>query len=107
MTSLEIAIMERLAKSNSELNSILTQLVVSKREYSGAGSFTHFQELKEPLLGYPDLKRQTLDEIINLPELEFGIGAFLEITNGSPDMLEIYTFGDERWSGDYSEFNFG
>ncbi len=106
ITELEKAVLEEIAHGHPEIKFCIAELGVSKREYSGAGSFTHFEPLASPITGYPELKRLSLSKIITLPELSNGLGGFLEVLNGSPDVLELYTFGEESWSGNEAGFSF-
>ena len=99
LTELEKSVLKEIASANPELEACLSELAVSKREYSGAGSFTHFKPLENPINGYPELKRLTLSKVVALPKIKNGLGGFLEVLNGSPDMLELHTFGEESWSG--------
>ena len=49
MTKIKIAILDKLSEEYPELNAMLDKLIVIKREFSGAGYFTHFQKLENPL----------------------------------------------------------
>lgn len=106
ITELEKSVLEEIAHEHPEIEFCIRELSVSKREYSGAGSFTHFEPLACPVNGYPGFKRLSLSKIITLPELNNGLGGFLEVLNGSPDMLELYTFGEESWSGNEAGYGF-
>jgi len=106
MTTLELAVLEKISEDYPELRAVLDDLKVIKREYSGAGSFTHFQTLKNRIKNIPEFKRLSLNTVVHISELENGLGGFLEVSECSPEMLELYTFGEELWSGKVSEFYF-
>ena len=84
ITELEKSVLEEISREYPEIKYCLGDLNVSKREYSGAGSFTHFEPLANPIRGYPEFRRLLLSKIIALPELENGLGGFVEISKGSP-----------------------
>lgn len=106
MTKLEVAVLKELSREHPEIGGLLGELTVAKREFSGVGSFTHFQPLANPIPGYPKFRRISLSKIVTFPELKNGLGGCLEVVNGSPDMLELYAYGSESWSGSEEQFGF-
>lgn len=104
MTKIKIAILDKLSEECPELNAVLDKLIVIKREFPGAGCFTHFQKLEKSLKNYPAFKWLYLNIVIQIPELQSGLGSFLDVSEGSPDILELYIFGDESCSDEHSEF---
>ena len=45
-----------------------------------------------------------LDAVISVPGVPNGLGAILFCIGSHPNVLEIYTFGDEHWDGLYEGF---
>lgn len=98
---LETSILQRMAETNSALREVLTQLRVSCRELTGAGSYTYFSPT-DPI-PLPD-GYVALDALISIPGVADGMGAILAIANGQAEHLELYTYGEVLWSGDSTGF---
>jgi hypothetical protein len=93
----ELAILERIAQQVPALKASLAGLRVLRREFTGVGSFTHFQ--------HPDLAPGVSDGPISMnaqvdvPGVPNGMGAVLFVKNGCADILETFTYGSEHWDG--------
>ncbi|MCK7593174.1 hypothetical protein [Pseudomarimonas salicorniae] len=100
LTTFEKAILGRIAEDHPALDPI-ADLRVDRRELSGAGSFTYFQPHRSVALedGY-----YSLSGLIQVPGVEFGMGASIAMSSGQVEMLEIYTFGSALWAGDFAGF---
>jgi hypothetical protein len=96
LNELESAILSQLAKKCPALIDLIPSLHVLSREYTGVGSYTRFQS--EPKQKIPG-QQIGLDTLIVLPGVPSGLGAVLHCENGSPILLEIFTYGDEHWDG--------
>ena len=98
----ELAILERMARSNPSLLSYLGKLHVLSREFTGVGSHTNFKcnaegaQVEENQIG--------LDDLIEMPNVQNGMGAVLFCQGERPRCLETYTFGAELWDGVFEGF---
>jgi hypothetical protein len=99
----EVAILERLASREPSIKDSLGALHVLSRRLTGAGSFTNF-EPEESTAASADM-RVGLDVIAKVPGVPNGLGALLFCRDGKPVCLEIFTFGDDRWDGNYDGFS--
>jgi hypothetical protein len=99
---LEAAVLMRMAQSNDWLKPIIDELVVSKRELTGAGSYTHF----EPSSAAVEISDRHLDlnTLISLPEVPNGLSAALFVKSGHVAFLELVVNGVGAWSGRYEGF---
>jgi hypothetical protein len=97
----EQAILDCIAVHNPEILAALPDLRVSRREFTGVGSYTDFKRHFPVALadGY-----RGLDRLIHMPGVENGMGAVLAVTSGQLDHLEIFTYGADQWSGDFRGF---
>jgi hypothetical protein len=96
-TEFESAILQRLAHQLPPLKLCVANLHVLSREFTGVGTFTHFQP-SSSLTSLPD-GAYSLDVLINMPGVPNGMGAALFIKDGYADFLETFTFGSEHWDG--------
>ena len=102
LNDFELAILRSVAESNPSLLDLIPKLRVISREFTGAGSFTHFicpdrvADLANTRIG--------LNKLINMPGVPSGLGALLFCKEGKPDFLEIYTQSDELWDGIYTGY---
>jgi len=100
---LELAILQRLSLALPTLESVLPQLHVQSRQYTGVGCYTKFRVVdivvgsKSPV---------TLDEAINVPGIQRGLDALLFLKDGKVDFLEVVSF-DELWEGTFEGFSIG
>jgi hypothetical protein len=98
----ELAILKYIALDEPALLPFIPKLIVKSRKLTGYGSFTEYTckdsdpELGNRAIGHPD---------IIMPNVPNGLGAVLFCTNGKPDTLETYTYGDEKWDGDFDGFS--
>ena len=102
LNELERAILDRLASKEPALREVAGQLHVLSREFTGVGSFTNFA-CDESSADAPE-KRIGLDEVIAMPGVPNGMGAVLFCKGDSPTCLEVFTYGDDCWQGDYEGF---
>jgi hypothetical protein len=82
----------------------LGHLVVTSRESSSAGFFTHFRIAGEAPGLTPAVSSQLNDVFFRTPKLKNGGGVVLWIAKGYLEMLEGYTF-DEPWAEPMTEFS--
>jgi hypothetical protein len=102
VNELEAAVLGRLADADPSIHSMLRGLHVLSRVFTGVGSFTHFRREA----GAEGGARRTvgLDAVIRIPSVASGLGALLFCRGAQPLLLELYTFGHERWDGTYDGF---
>jgi hypothetical protein len=98
----ELAILERMAAKSPPLLAYMRNLHVLSREFAGVGSYTNFKcedesaQVAEQRIG--------LDDLIEMPNVQNGMGAVLFCRGGQPKCLETYTFGAELWDGVFEGF---
>jgi len=98
----ELAILERMAAKNPPLLACMRHLHVLSREFTGVGSYTNFKcedegaQVAEQRIG--------LDDLIEMPKVQNGMGAVLFCRGYQPRCLETYTFGAELWDGVFEGF---
>ena len=78
--------------------------LVKKREFSVMGFFTLFEMPEDSPLSEPPMSIQLGDVVGQLDGVKNGIGFVLFIKNGFIQMLEGYTYGDEKWPKNFTEF---
>ena len=78
--------------------------LVKKREFSGMGFFTLFEIPEDAPLSEPAMSIQLGDVVGQLDGVKNGIGFVLFLKNGFIQMLEGYTYGDEKWPKNFTEF---
>jgi len=106
LNTLEKAILNEIANTYPELSSHIESIRITKRELTGVGSYTNFAPIEEPIKVVDNLQILNLNKLINIPSIEHGLGAHIEMKNGIPEFLEIYTYGNSSWDGTYDQFNF-
>ena len=99
---MEACIVNRLAERNPALQTDLSDLVVLRRDYTGAGSYTYFMERPS------DRARDhvVLDGYVDVAGVQHGLGAALFLDAGKPWFLELFTFGSTGWDGRADAFVF-
>ncbi len=97
----ERAILARLANEQPSLRPFPDRLHVLSRKYTGVGSFTQFLCREDG----PKADQQfCLNSRIRMPGVPNGLGAVLDCKGDEPIILEIFTYGDERWDGVHEGF---
>lgn len=100
---LELAILDRMARSVPTLAQAIPRLHVLSREYTGVGSYTTFK-VDDPIVGTQSPIQ--LDEVINIPGVPHGLLALLFLEGGKIKFLEIAACGD-LWDGVFEGFSIG
>jgi len=102
LNEFELAILLHLCEKHCSLRPFIDHLRVLSREFTGVGSYTKLRSLHSGMeLGE---QKMMLDTSIYLPSVPSGLGAMLFCKNGVPNILEIYTYGDEHWDGIFDGF---
>jgi hypothetical protein len=100
----ERAILHSFASVLPPLLSRIDTLHVLSREFTGVGSFTRFQhDNVKPAESEPQLGLNHAE--IHVPTVPSGLGAVLFCRGDYPTCLELFTYGDEHWDGDYDGFS--
>jgi hypothetical protein len=98
---LESAILRHIASKEPFLLDRIPDLQVLSREFTGVGSRTRFQCRETS-----DSKhRLSLNALITMPGVPNGMGAMLLCTGSEPEELEVFTYGDSLWAGNYEGFS--
>ena len=103
----EVALLEQIAAQypgiGEGLSRIVPTLRVLSRKFTGVGCFTDFQG-EDTCFKLGD-QSFAFDGLIIMPGVPNGLGAILFCEYGKPKMLEIHTYGDEHWEGDFEGFS--
>ncbi|AMX03013.1 hypothetical protein [Microbulbifer thermotolerans] len=97
----EKSIVSAIGKHQPLILDVIDELKVKSREYTGPGLFVNFM----PIKGKVDCGIQVLD-LLGQIELQSGLvlSAHIEMSEGKPDFLEVYTLPLTEWDGTYSGF---
>jgi hypothetical protein len=88
-TDLERTILDWIAHRHREVAPRLLDIEIVSRQHSGAGLYIYLADEG------PDWDRPPLDGPgIDSPQLEQGAGCLLWLSDGEPNCLEVYAFGD-------------
>jgi len=98
----ELAVLERLAAKEPSIRPFTKGLHVLSRTFTGVGCFTSF--LVDSRDDSWD-RHVTLDELILMPGVRYGMSAVHFRKDGQPKTLEVFAY-DERWDGVYDGFSF-
>nr|CAS02705.1 putative integron gene cassette protein [uncultured bacterium] len=82
-----MAVLEHIAQTTPLLRSAINDLLVCRRVLTGAGSYTYFAPTVP--VAIPD-GYLTMDSLINMPGVPYGMGAALAMTSGYPEFLEPF-----------------
>ena len=110
LNKFEISILERVSDKYPAIKSHLPYLKVLNRKLTGVGMYVYFSYFNEPnnienLSVYGSLISSN-DEIM-LPTLDYGLCHVLSISHeGKIKMLELVTYPDEIWDGNFSGYSF-
>lgn len=98
LNEFEIAILTRMADQLPALLQIIPKLEVGNRELTGVGSFTYFVSNQAEV---PDANDGplALDFHILMPGVQHGLGALLFFDADGIAVLEIFTYGEDAWTG--------
>jgi hypothetical protein len=103
LNEFERALLTSIARHDAAILAILPDLLVGKREFTGLGGFTYFEQ-NQILSDLAD-RVLTLKGSISMPGVPMGRGAVLFLKAGQPAMLETFTYGDEQWNGVWDGFS--
>jgi hypothetical protein len=102
LNELEESILNFMAKDFPPLKEMINQLSVLSREFTGVGSYTNFQCLDSS--SELDRERIGLQTTVSIPNVSNGLGGVMFCEEGKPKLLELYTYGDEKWDGEFEGF---
>jgi hypothetical protein len=107
LTPLEKEVLDMLLDKSEEpyatIKQQLSQAVVTKREFTGVGFYTHFKVPTGQSIRY-DLPDMTIGDVgAELSNLLHGAGFLLFIRHGIVEILEGYTY-DEPWPTKIDQF---
>jgi hypothetical protein len=105
LNEFERAVLNHMRDQLPALSPTISELRLSHRELTGVGSFTNFanHDAKVPV---PTDGPLALDVHILMPGVQNGLGALLFFNADSITSLEIFTYGDDGWSGNWEGFSF-
>lgn len=107
LNKLEYSIIENFAKEYPIIKDHVCLLKVESREDTGGGMYVNFayKYLDDDLVKLEDGTLST-NEIIVLDSLKNGLGFVLDISHGLINFIEMFTYGDDLWNGNFNEFRF-
>lgn len=100
---LELAILRCISKKQPSIVESIEKLHVLSREFAGVGSFTRFH--LDDVAADASTQHVGLDALINVPGVPKGMGAVLFCKGVKPEVLEVYTCGDDHWDGVHDGFS--
>ncbi len=107
LTNFEKEVIDKILIGNSTtLSQLRNQVIHSEiinRDNSSVGYFIHFNVPNQFKLKRDDDFTLGTNILINMEGLKDGAGCILFIKNGSIDMLEFYTFGED-WPKNISKY---
>ena len=103
LNEFEIAILTCMANQLPSLLSVIPKLKVSNRELTGVGSFTNFVNNHEEV-SEADAGPLALNFHILMPGVQHGLGALVFFDANSIAVLEIFTYGDDAWTGNWEGY---
>ena len=106
LNEFEISILKRMADQLPHLLPVISQLTVSLRVQTGVGSFTNFAS-HSTNVGDTNGGPLALDCHISMPGVPNGLGALLFFNANSIALLEIFSYGDDAWTGNWEGYSFG
>ncbi len=95
----EVAILERILADHADVHVDISGLHVLSRTFTGVGSYTTFLTAKG---GERRILRTAAR--IDVAGLRDGLGNVVFMSGDELEMLELYTYGDEKWDGVYAGF---
>jgi hypothetical protein len=104
LNELEITILTRMADHLPTLFPVIPELVVTHREFTGVGSFTYLASHHAAVF-YMNKGPLSLDSHILMPGVKNGMGALLFFKLNSIAFLEIFTYGDDTWTGNLAGYS--
>lgn len=108
LNELDLAILHRVANKASFLTDHIAFLKVRDRVVTGIGMYVNFVYSGdwESLKGIdPPNDLLTTNERIEIPNLKYGLGYVVDITEGRINFIEFITYGEE-WDGSVPNFHF-
>ena len=101
LNELEIAIIKNIGIDYPIALEILNNYEVSKREFTGSGSFTEFVQTKKPLNS--DIQNLNFHNTVKLDN-GMELSAHIQLFNSIPEHLEICCLNWGGWDGSYKSF---
>jgi hypothetical protein len=105
LNELERAVLNRMQHQLPALSSYISELTLSHRKLTGVGSFTNFA-IHDARVPVPTDSPLALDVHILMPGVQNGLGALLFFNVDRSAFLEIFSNGDDGWSGTCEGFSF-
>jgi len=116
-TPLESQVLELLLAGEDPVLNVLRQQFhssrVESRQYTGAGYYLKFN-VSRNTPGLRDISNVKPSFCFGDVDVEFTTGSYQQmvgfliwVKNGYLDQLEVYTYGDEKWSDRFDDFRLG
>lgn len=107
LNELEVAILERIASDNPDsgdkIRRFISSAQVLSRKFTGVGCYTDM--LNNGVLSGAKRTILSLSASIKVPDPPNGNGAVMFCSPNEPYVLEICTYGDEKWDGRTESFS--
>ena len=104
LNAFEKFILERIADQLPTLLQVIPELVVSSREFTGVGMFTNFASHHAEVSNAYDCPL-ALDCHISMPGVQNGLGALLFFNVHGIAFLEIFSYGNDAWAGNWEGYS--
>ncbi len=101
MNTFEYEIVKAIGKHNPSILTVIDQLRVLKREYTGAGCYIDFEKINKPIKSHSKLF--DLFGVIKLP-CSIELSAHIILEAGIPLTLEICCLSQGGWEGNHEGY---
>lgn len=106
LNNLEKAILEEIVREHTHIRTHIPFLGTKSRVLTGLGMYVNLcYSSKESLQKLED-SSLSVNKFLSLDNLENGLGFELDISNGWLNFIELFTYLDEQWDGNFKRFHF-
>ncbi|UIR55919.1 hypothetical protein LZQ00_16860 [Sphingobacterium sp. SRCM116780] len=104
LTVFELALLFALAENCPSLYTHIDKLSVTERECTGVGQYIFLNYKNEIDLILISEDVLSVDKLIEISELEVGLGFVGNVNEGKLSNIEIFVYGSDDWNCDYTGF---
>jgi hypothetical protein len=104
LNEIELTLLDGLTTKHPSLKSHISHLKVKERKATGVGMYVNFEYInfEEKLENLNSLFSN--EENIEFPNLKYGLGYVIDITDGEIKYIEFITYGEENWNGKFDGY---
>jgi hypothetical protein len=104
LNEIELKLIDGLTTKYPSLKSHIPHLKVTERQATGVGMYVNFAyaNFNEKLENLNSLFSN--EENIEIPDLKYGLGYVIDISDGEIKYIEFITYGEENWNGKFDGY---